>query len=42
MVLLENVDCLFVIFIVVRLFIPLLCDLLVLVAVGVWLQWVHW
>ena len=24
------------------LFIPLLCDLLVLVTIGVWLQWVLW
>jgi len=42
MVLLENTDCLFVIFIVFQYSFLLLCDLLVLVTIGVWLQWVLW
>jgi len=42
MVLLESADCLFVIFIVFLYSFLLLCDLLVLVTIGVWLQGVLW
>jgi len=42
MVLLENADCLFVIFVLVRYSFLLLCDLLVIVTVSLWLQSALW